>query len=88
MAHSTERFQRRIATFNRTLLLFMLCAFSLSACNRTDTPSPPATPKPQTGAGYKFSEGLKKAIYSYSAKPDASYPVNHPATQHRIVLET
>ena len=68
MAYSRNRLSRGAVIFNRTLLLSMLCALSLVACKQSETPSPPETPIPKTGAMLKISDGVKTALYSYSLK--------------------
>ncbi len=81
MAYSKDRLSRGAAIFNRTLSLFILCVFSLFACKRSETPSPPETPVPKTRAMLKISDGVKIAIYSYSLKTAPPSSDQCPAKQ-------
>ncbi len=93
MAYSKDRLQHYVAIFYAAIfkpaLLLVACAFSLSACgDRSDTPSLPSTPKPQTKAERPIPTELKRAVFFYSVKPDKPYQVEHPAARAYVGVET
>jgi hypothetical protein len=89
MSHYSDRLPDRIAV-SRRITLFALCAFTLSACGRSqDTPAPPLTPKPQTKSEGQLPMGIKKAIFSYSSKFGSPYRtyMNQPdAAKHPAIV--
>jgi len=88
MRYSKNRLSRGAGRVNRTLFLFILCAFSLFACKQSETPSPPVTPTPKTGAMLKISDGIRTAIYSYSLKTAPPSSDQCPVKQCHPTLRT
>jgi len=86
MDHYGPRFKTRAVVWKRTLFC-MTFLLAFVACKRTDKPSQPTTPKPQTMLENARESGVKKAVFEFSFKPATPYQLDQPATvQHLDVV--
>ncbi len=86
MALFNIRFDIRAATWVKALLSLVL-AFQLFACDRTkDVPTPQSPPRPETRIRDSVSSHVGRAVFSYTARPDAWHQSDQPLMEiHRAI---